>query len=93
MPLLTAVQKPKNVPRFIALAEACLTCDIYEDLSKINCPVFVIGGGKDKVVTGKASEKIAEKLNCKLYMYDNLGHAAYEEAKDFNKKVYDFFTE
>ena len=27
----------------------------------------------------------------KIFMYDKLGHAAYEEAKDFNKRVYDFF--
>ena len=93
MPLLTAVQKPKNVPRFTALAKSCLTCDIYENLHKIECPVFVIGGGEDKVVSAAASEEIVQKIGCKVYMYDNLGHAAYEEAKDFNKKVYDFFTE
>ena len=23
-------------------------------------------------------------------MYENLGHSAYEEAEDFNKKLYDF---
>ena len=91
MPLLTVLQKPKDVKRFITLAKSCLTCDIYEDLNKINCPVFVIGGGKDKVVTAEASEEIAQKLNCRIYMYENLGHAAYEEAKDFNKKVYTFF--
>lgn len=90
MPLLTAVQKPKDVKRFITLAKACLTCDIYEELDKIKCPVLVIGGAKDKIVTGKASEEIAEKLGCAIYMYEDLGHAAYEEAKDFNRKVYDF---
>lgn len=90
MPLLTVVQKPKDVKRFITLAKACLTCDIYEELDKIKCPVLVIGGAKDKIVTGKASEEIAEKLGCEIYMYEDLGHAAYEEAKDFNRKVYDF---
>ena len=39
-----------------------------------------------------ASEEIAEKLGCELYLYDNLGHAAYEEAKDFNKRAYAFFA-
>ena len=52
--------------------------------------MFVIGGQQDKIVSGKASEEIAEKLDCKIYMYENLGHAAYEEAKDFNKRIYDF---
>ena len=41
----------------------------------------------------EASEEMAEKLGCKLYMYETLGHAAYEEAKDFNKIVYDFLKE
>lgn len=91
LPLLTLVQQPKDVQRFILLAKSCLTCNAYEDLEKIRCPVFVIGGRQDQVVSGKASEEIAEKLRCKLYMYDNLGHAAYEEAKDFNQKVLDFF--
>ena len=41
-------------------------------------------------VTGAASEEIAEKIGCKIHMYDRLGHAAYEEAKDFNQVVYKF---
>lgn len=90
MPLLTIFQKPKDVERFINLAKACLTCNAYDELEKIKCPVLVLGGKEDKVVTGNASEEIAEKLKCKIHMYDNLGHAAYEEAKDFNKRIYDF---
>lgn len=90
MPLLTVLQKPKDVPRFIALAKSCLTCNTYDELDKIQCPVFVIGGMQDKVVGSKASVELAEKLGCEIYMYEALGHAAYEEAKDFNQKVYDF---
>lgn len=93
MPLLTMIQKPKDVQRFTILAKSCLTCNAYEELHKIRCPVFVIGGGQDKVVGSKASDEIAEKLGCRKYIYEHLGHAAYEEAKDFNKKVYDFFME
>ncbi len=93
MPLLTIMQKPKDVPRFITLAKACLTCNVYDELEKIQCPVFVIGGMQDKVVSGEASVEIAEKLGCKIHMYEELGHAAYEEAKDFNQRVYDFLRE
>ena len=93
MPLLTVVQKPKDVRRFIILAKACLTCNTYEILDKIKCPTLVIGGKQDRVVTGAASEKIAKKLGCKIHMYENLGHAAYEEAKDFNQIVYKFLVE
>jgi len=93
IPLLTILQKPKDIQRFILLAKACFTCNAYEELDKLACPVFVIGGTQDKIVSGEASEEIAKKLNCKIHMYKNLGHAAYEEAKDFNKRVYNFFRE
>ena len=93
MPLLTAVQKPKDKERFITLAKACLTCNAYEELEQIKCPVLVLGGSRDKVTTGQASVEIAEKLGCEIYMYEDLGHAAYEEAKDFNRRVYDFLME
>lgn len=92
MPLLTIMQTPKDVDRFITLTKSCLTCDIYDLLDKIQCPVFVIGGKQDKIVTGEASEELADRLGCELYMYEELGHAAYEEAKDFNQRVYAFFN-
>lgn len=93
MKLLTVLQTPKDVPRFLTLTRACLTCDAYEELDKIQCPVLVIGGRQDQVVDGEASVEIAEKLGCQIYMYEDLGHAAYEEAKDFNQKVLDFFKD
>ena len=92
MPLLALLQKPKDVPRFVNLAKACLTCDTRDLLHQIKCPVFVIGGKKDMVV-GDGCQKIADILSCRLYLYDDLGHAAYEEALDFNQRVYDFLTE
>lgn len=90
MPLLTMVQKPKDVERFLILAKACLSCNTYDELDKITCPVLVLGGRQDKVVTGEASEEMADKLGCEIYMYETLGHAAYEEASDFNERVYKF---
>ena len=93
MPLLTLLQKPKDAQRFITLAKSCLTCSAWDELDKIQCPVFVIGGRKDKVVGPYASVEIAEKLGCEMYLYEDLGHAAYEEAKDFNQRVCDFLKE
>lgn len=93
MPLLTILQKPRDVDRFVTLAKSCLTCDTYERLGEIKCPTLVIGGRQDKVVTGEASEEMAKKIGCRLHMYEGLGHAAYEEASDFNQIVYDFLME
>ena len=92
LPLLTLLQTPKEPQRFAALARACLTCDAYDRLDRIACPVLVIGGRQDRIVTGEASEEIAGRLGCALYMYEALGHAAYEEAADFNRRVLDFFA-
>ena len=87
MGLLARVGRAKAFTRFIRLAKACLTCDTYPELRKITCPVFVMGGREDKVLTGRASEEIAGALGCGVKLYDGLGHAAYEEAPDFNRQV------
>ncbi|MCF0128781.1 MAG: alpha/beta hydrolase [Pseudobutyrivibrio sp.] len=90
IPIAAKMIKPQNLNKFIILAEACVKFNGYESLDLIKCSVLVLGGRKDKVVSGKASEEIAEKLGCDIYMYDELGHAAYDEAKDFNDRVYAF---
>ena len=89
-PILGKFTVPKNKERFIRLAKACLTCDAYGRLEQISCPTFVLGGTDDKIVTGAASLEIAEKLGCKVYMYEGLGHSAYEEAPDFNERILAF---
>lgn len=93
LPLLTLLQKPKDPARFITLAKSCLTCDTYELLSQIQCPVLVIGGAQDKIVGSASAKELADKLGCELILYQHFGHAVYEEAKDFNQKVYDFFKQ
>ena len=90
LPLLTMVQKPKDAERFITLAGSCLTCSTYEMLDRIHCPVLVIGGGRDQIVSGEASVELAQRLGCPLHMYEDLGHGAYEEAGDFQERVYRF---
>ena len=90
LPLLVRTIKPKDFRRFGLLASAILDFDCYDRLNEIKCPVLVLGGEQDKITTGEASIEIAKKLNCEIHMYPKYGHAAYEEAKDFNKRVYEF---
>ena len=77
--------------RFCRASRAILTCNSYDRLEQIRCPVFVIGAMRDQVVSPGASIELAERLACPLYMYEEYGHAAYEEAPDFNKRVLGFF--
>ena len=90
LPLLALVQAPREVQRFLTLCKACLTCDARAELSKIRCPVLVIGGGKDRVVGDTACTELASALGCESYVYEELGHAAYEEAVDFNARMHEF---
>ena len=54
---------------------------------------IVIGGAQDKIVGAQASYQISEKIkDSKLIIYQQYGHALYEEAKDFNKIVKEFFV-
>ena len=91
IPLSVKIQKFMSAERFEKLAKACLTCETYDRLEEIRCPVLVLGGGKDKVVSREASVEIADKLGCDCYIYEDLGHEAYNEAKDFNRRIYEFF--
>ncbi len=90
LPLLAKITK-LDYGRFINLAKACLSVDCYDDLEKITCPAFVLGGMQDKITAPEGCMEIAEKLRCRIHMYEEYGHAAYEEAKDFNERIYDFF--
>ncbi len=89
-PVLLKTTKLADPKRFIRLAESCLTCEAYDRLHEIQCPVLVLGGKEDQIVTAEASEEIAARLCCPIYMYDGLGHSAYEEGKDFSQRIYSF---
>jgi 3-oxoadipate enol-lactonase len=78
--------------RFIILAKACENFNSYDELSKIQCPVLVIGCEGDKVLTAEGSKEIADKLGCEIYLYDSTyGHGVYDEASDYKDKCLEFF--
>lgn len=90
-PLLGKIGKSRDFSRFMIQAASCTCHDAYTELENIMCPVLVIGGDNDRIVGVNASYEIADKIkNCELFIYKGLGHAAYEEARDFNKRVQDF---
>lgn len=90
-PLLRRVGKPKSFDRFLTQAESCLRHDARTELGKIACPTLVIGGGRDKIVGPEAAPTLADRIRgSELFVYEDLGHGAYEEARDFNRRVLDF---
>lgn len=84
----------EELARFVILAEAMKDFDVTEQLTKISCPVLVLGSADDQVLGAEASEQIAEKLkgrpDCEVYMYDGYGHAAYDLAPDYKERMLRF---
>ena len=92
-PLIGAVGKPKSYDRFLVNAKSILHFDVLEEINRIACPTLIIGGDDDKIVGVMASYALHERIaGSKLYVYPGLGHAAYEEAKDFNQRVFEFIN-
>ena len=92
-PLLGYFGKPKDFNRFLIQAKSCLHHDACSELYKIACPTFIIGGGCDKIVGNTAALELAHKIKkSELFIYHDLGHAAYEEGRDFNTRILHFLA-
>jgi pimeloyl-ACP methyl ester carboxylesterase len=92
-PFIGKIGKPQSFKRFLIQAASCISHNAYAELNNIVCPTLVIGGDCDKIVGTTAASAIAEKIShSELFIYNGLGHAAYEEAKDFNERILDFLT-
>lgn len=85
----------EDLSKFIILARSIRDFNISDELSKINCPVLALGVYEDAVLDSDATMEIAENLDDKpdfsLYMYKGYGHAAFDTAPDYKKRVLDFF--
>ena len=93
-PILGHIGKPKSYDRFLTSAEAILSFDATEDLDRIVCPTLILGGGEDKVVGARASYELNARIRgSALHVYPGLGHAAYEEAPDFNRRIFAFLED
>lgn len=82
---------PDDIAHFIPLARACEAFDSRPLLPRIQCPVLVVGSNIDNVLSGEGSRELASILGCDLIMYDEYGHAAYDEAPDLHNHLHKFF--
>ena len=84
----------QDLKRFVVFAQAIRGFDITADLCKIKCPVLIIGSSDDAVLGSEAAEVIRDNLKnsagCEYFMYEGYGHAVYDLAPDFHKRVYNF---
>ena len=78
--------------RFGILARACYNFDCRDELSKVQCPVLVLGSAQDRVLGSASSPDLAERLGCEYFVYQNYGHAVCDEAPDFRQRMLDFLN-
>lgn len=92
-PILGFVGKPGSYDRFLANAQAILSFDAWDQLPGIACPTLILGGEEDRIVGPEAARELSERIpRSELFLYPGLGHAAYEEAKDFYGRVFGFLS-
>lgn len=93
-PLLAKLTKPVSYDRFLKNARAILRFDVRSELSKIACPTLIIAGAENRTVGPDAARELHSGIpGSRLFLYDGLGHGAYEEAKDFYDRVFAFCGE
>ena len=93
VPFMGKLTQPKSYDRFLVQAHACFEHNAAEHLDKIKAPTLVIGGEKDQSISADESRYLAENIpDAKLFMYEHLGHGLYDEAKDFQSRVFKFLT-
>ena len=90
IPLMMRFTKFMSIERFADHARALYSMDIGDRLSRIKCPVLVLGAELDMITTAEAARELAETLRCESYIFPDEGHAAYL-SDEFNKRVYSFF--
>ena len=85
----------EDLRRFIILAKGMKGFDLTAELDRITCPVLAIGVFEDAVLDSDATMEIAEKLDVRsdfrLFMYIGYGHAAFDTAPDYRKRLKSFF--
>ena len=90
-PVVARLTRQASYERFFRNAYAILDFDARDELAKITSPTLIIAGSDDKTVGNKAKDELHDGIiGSELYVYEGLGHGAFEEAKDFYKRVAEF---
>lgn len=91
----SATVTDEELEKFVILASSIRGFDVTDELKKIDCPVLALGVYEDSVLDSDATMEIAENLDHRedfaLYMYKGFGHAAFDTAPDYKKRILEFF--
>ena len=84
-----------DLERFAALSRSARNFDIAQNLDAIRCPTLAVGARDDNVLGAEATETIAGRMAFRedftMHMYESgYGHAAYDTAPDFKRRLLEF---
>ena len=82
-----------ELKRFAIFADGLCSFDMTSNLRSITCPVLAIGAAQDRIFPPKQAMDIARLTNGSVFIFENYGHAVYDEAADYLDKVWNFFEE
>ena len=86
---VAGLTKPNSYERFCINARAILKFDARAELSKIQCPTYILSGNCDNTVGNEAPYDLAEGIpHAEVWIFDGLGHGLFEEDRDFYNKVF-----
>ena len=90
-PYMGSYARKTDIYRFSIQARACASHDATEKLEKIQAPALVIGGGMDRTLGQEGSHLLHRHISgSTLKIYEDQGHALYEDEPDFHKTVLEF---
>ena len=91
IPIVAKFSKPKSPQRFITMAKACI--EHHCDPNLIKVPTLIIAGRKDDTLGVEGSIELNHHITgSELKIYEDYGHAVYDEAKDFDQTIIDYLT-
>lgn len=91
-PFLSFIGKRKSYRRLFVNINAIKGFDASNEIGKISCRTLIIAGDNDRIVGLDASLLMHKRISgSQLYVYRGLGHGLYDEARDFNNRIFKFF--
>ena len=83
----------EEISKFITLAEGTEGFDVFGRLKDIKAKTLVLADKRDKIISPEAYDDFDEIPGVAKYLYDQYGHAVYDEAPDFFERVLCFLND
>ena len=82
----------EELDKFVIMVKSMFIYDASDLISNISAKTLIVCSKGDKIFDYNNSIRLNDRIyGSIIHIYDGYSHAVYDEAPDFNKKVYEFF--